>query len=118
VAVSNKEKIGEIYQVLPKLNCGLCGYGNCGQLARAVVKGRASPCGCKQDPSAGYEINKIIGTEAADYSYGFQSAATTRIKPSPTAKTLKTLRKEVKELSHSADDVLARMESLKIRRQK
>ncbi|MCD6599636.1 MAG: hypothetical protein J7L19_03595 [Dehalococcoidia bacterium] len=118
MAVSNKEKIREIYQVLPKLNCGLCGYGNCAQFARAVVEGRASSFGCKQDPSVGYEISKIVGTETAAYSYGFQSTATTRIKPSLAARTLKTSREEVKELSHSVDDILARIENLKIRRQK
>lgn len=118
MAVSNKEKIREIYQVLPKLNCGLCEYGNCAQFARAVAEGRVSPFGCKQDPSVGYKISKIIGAETAAYSYGSQSAATLRIKPSLAAKTLKTLREEVKELSHSVDDALARIENLKIRRQK
>ena len=118
MAVSNKEKIREIYQALPKLNCGLCEYGNCAQFARAVVEGRASPFGCKQDPSVGYKISKIIGAETAAYSYGFQSAAPSEVKRSLPAKTLKALRGEVKELSHSVDDVLARIENLKIRRQK
>ncbi len=118
MAVSNKEKIREIYQVLPKLNCGLCEYGNCAQFARAVAEGRASPFGCRQNPSAGYEISRIIEAEAVDYAYDPQSAATPEVKRSLPTRTLKTLRKEVKELSHSADDVLARMESLKIRRQK
>ncbi|MEA3253866.1 MAG: (Fe-S)-binding protein [Chloroflexota bacterium] len=117
VSISNKEKIREIYQVLPKLNCGLCGYGNCGQFARAVAERRASPFGCRQNPSAGYKISEIIGAEAAAYTYGSQSAATPRIKPSPPAKSLKTLREEVKGLTHSVDDVLARIENLKAKRQ-
>lgn len=118
MTVSNKEKIREIYQVLPKLNCGLCEYGNCAQFARAVAERRASPFGCRQNPSAGYEISKIIGAEAAAYAYGSQSAVTLRIKPSPPAKTLKALREEIKGLSRSVDDALARIENLKIRRQK
>jgi len=118
VAVSNKEKIREIYQVLPKLNCGLCEHGNCAQFARAVAERRASPFGCRQNPSAGYEISKIIGTETAAHNYEFQSAATPEVKRSLPAKTLKALREEVKGLSHSVDDALVRIENLKIRRQK
>ena len=50
MAVGSKEKIREIYEVLPKLNCGFCGFGSCGQFARAVAEGRASPFGCRQNP--------------------------------------------------------------------
>jgi len=50
VAISSKEKIREIYEVLPKLSCGFCGFGSCGQFARAVVEGGASPFGCRQNP--------------------------------------------------------------------
>jgi len=32
MAVS-KEKIRKIYEILPKLNCGFCGFGSCGQFA-------------------------------------------------------------------------------------
>jgi len=39
-----KEKIREIYEILPKLNCGFCGFGGRGQFGRAMV--RAIPkCG-------------------------------------------------------------------------
>lgn len=37
-----KQKIKEIYDLLPKLNCGFCGFGNCGQFARAVGEGKKS----------------------------------------------------------------------------
>jgi len=40
---ATKEKIGEIYEVLPKL---ICGFGNCGQFARVVAEGKVSPFGC------------------------------------------------------------------------
>ncbi len=116
MTVSNKEKIREIYQVLPKLNCGLCEYGNCAQFARAVVERRAFPFGCRQNPSLGYKISEIIGEETAVYNYGSQSTSALKVKPSPPAKILKTLREEIKGLSYSVDDVLARIENLKTRR--
>jgi len=47
MAIISRKKIRNIYEALPKLNCGLCGYGNCGQFARAVAEGRASPFGCQ-----------------------------------------------------------------------
>jgi len=53
MAVANKDKIKKIYELLPHINCGLCGYDNCGQFAKAVSEGRASPFGCRQDPGAG-----------------------------------------------------------------
>ena len=43
VTASNKDKIRDIYELLPKLNCRLCGYGNCGRFAKAAAEGRASP---------------------------------------------------------------------------
>jgi Na+-translocating ferredoxin:NAD+ oxidoreductase RNF subunit RnfB len=44
------DKIRQIYDTLPRLNCGLCGFDACGKFAKAVAEGRASPFGCKQDP--------------------------------------------------------------------
>jgi len=71
MAVANKGKIRGIYEVLPKSNCGLCGYGNCGQFARAVTEGKASPFGCQQNPWAGYRISEIIGVKAPAYGYQY-----------------------------------------------
>ena len=48
--VAAKEKIKEIYETLPELNCGLYGFEGCGQFAKAVAEGRASLFGCRQDP--------------------------------------------------------------------
>ena len=112
MAVS-KEKIREIYEVLPKLNCGLCGYGNCGQFARAVAEGKASPSGCRQNPWSGYKISEIIGAQVPAYSYGYQPAFVSRPGVSPSAKALK---EAVQGLSQSVDDMLARIEELKARR--
>jgi len=112
LAVS-KEKIREIYEVLPKLNCGFCGFGSCGQFARAVAEGRASPFGCRQNPWSGYKISEIIGAQVPAYSYGYQPAFVSRPGVSPSAKALK---EEVQGLSQSVDDMLARIEKLKARR--
>ena len=113
-SISNKEKIREIYQVLPKLNCGLCGYGNCGQFARAVAEKRASPFGCRQNPSAGYKISEIIGIKLPAYSYRFQPAF---FSPSRVSPSSKATREEIQELTKEAANILARIETLKARRQ-
>ena len=112
MAVS-KEKIREIYEVLPKLNCGFCGFGSCGQFARAVAEGRASPFGCRQNPWSGYKISEIIGAQVPAYSYGYQPAFVSRPGVSPSDKALK---EEVQGPSQSVDDMLARIEKLKARR--
>jgi hypothetical protein len=52
-----KEKVKEIYEVLPKLNDRRCGYRTCGEFARAVVKGEASCYGCV---SGGYTVTRKI----------------------------------------------------------
>ena len=113
MSVSSKEKIREIYEVLPKLNCGSCGFGSCGQFARAVAEGRASPFGCRQNPWLGYKISEIIGMKLPAYTYALQSTfiPAPRVAPSPEA-----IREEIRELSKEAANVLARIENLKARR--
>ena len=102
----------EGYEVLPKLNCGLCIYGNCGQFARAVAEGKASPFACQQNPWAGYKISEIIGVKAPASGYRYESyqpvlAQRAWAPPSPAS-----LRKEVGGLSQKVDDILARIEKL------
>jgi Na+-translocating ferredoxin:NAD+ oxidoreductase RNF subunit RnfB len=116
MAVSKKEKIKEIYEVLPKLNCGFCGFGSCGQFARAVAEGRASPFGCRQNPWLGYRICEIIGAKVPAYSYGFQPAFTPKTGAISSAATLKALGEEVRELSREADAILARLDKIGQRR--
>ena len=113
MAVSKKAKIREIYEALPKLNCGLCGYGNCGQFARAVAEGRASPFGCRQDPWAGYRISEIVGVKLQLTSYALQSTfiPAPRVTSSPEA-----IREEIRELSKEATNILARIENFRARR--
>lgn len=103
-----KQKIKEIYDLLPKLNCGFCGFGNCGQFARVVAEGRASPFGCRQNPRIGYRISEIMGVKVPAFGYGFYQSTEAPVSPT-------VLKKEVKELSQKVDDVLARIEKLKKR---
>ena len=112
MAITHREKIRNIYEALPKLNCGLCGYGNCGQFARAVAEGKASPFACQQNPWVGYRISEIIGFKAPAFSYGYkfyQPALAQRADPPPSPASL---RKEVGALSQKVDDILAKIENL------
>ena len=114
MAVASKERIREIYAVLPKLNCGLCGFGNCGQFARAATEGKASPFGCRQNPWVGYRISEIVGAKvpASGYKYGFyQPLFAQRAGPSPSPQSL---REEMGGLSRMVDDILARIERLAV----
>ena len=63
---SNGEKARKIVKLLPKENCGKCGFENCGGFAMAVAEGEASPFGCHENPSAGYEISKVLGVEVPE----------------------------------------------------
>ena len=108
-ATVNKERIKEIHKLLPKLNCGFCGFGNCGQFARAVAEGRASPFGCRQNPWSGYQISEIMGIKLPAYSpFAIYSR--------PADLSPKALKEEVKGLFRNVDDVLARIENLKVSR--
>jgi hypothetical protein len=112
VAGSSNEKIREIYRILPKLNCGLCGHNNCGQFALAAAKGRESPFGCQQDPSVGYRIRGILGQrlEASSYKYRFDRPLIAQ-KPG-SRPSLGLLKKEVRELQNTIDKVLERIDRL------
>ena len=111
--MKDREKIRQIYEVLPKLNCGLCGFTNCGHFARAVVEGKASPFGCKQNPLSGCKISDIAGMKVPAYHYGLQPVFTSKLAGAPAPQVL---RKEVRELTRSVNDVLSRIENLKSRR--
>ena len=109
----NKQKIKEIYEALPKLNCGFCGFGSCGQFARAVAERRASPFGCRQNPWLGYKISETIGAKVPAYTYVFQPAFAPGLGLTPS---LAASRAEVKGLSQRVDDILARIENLRARK--
>jgi Na+-translocating ferredoxin:NAD+ oxidoreductase RNF subunit RnfB len=58
---SKLQKMREIVKVLPKLNCGFCGFGNCGNYAKALVEGEASPGLCIGGPLVAQRICDILG---------------------------------------------------------
>ena len=60
------EILRRIVSLLPRANCGHCGYGNCGGFALAVYEERTSPFRCVVHPKAGYEISKVLGLEIPD----------------------------------------------------
>jgi len=111
--MERKDIVRQIYEALPNLNCGFCGFKNCGQFARAAAEGKASPFGCRQNPWAGYRISQIIGVKVPAYSYGFQPAFVSGagVVPSPEA-----LGEEIQGLSHRANNILLRIQELKARR--
>jgi len=107
-----KDKIKHIYEALPHLNCGLCGFESCGQFAKAVAEGRASPFGCRQDPASGYRISRIMGERvpAMGFTHTFrQDLFTPRARPRAS---LGSLREEVDALSKRLEGILERMNSL------
>jgi Na+-translocating ferredoxin:NAD+ oxidoreductase RNF subunit RnfB len=108
--MEKKDIIRQIYKVLPQANCGFCRFGNCGQFARAVAEGRASPFGCQQNPWSGYRISQIIGVKVPAYSYQFQPASVRKAGMCPRPKAL---REELRGLSQTTDDILARLAKLK-----
>jgi hypothetical protein len=107
-----KDKIKQIYEALPHLNCGFCGFESCGQFAKAVAEGRAAPFGCRQDPAAGYRISQIMGQEipAMGFARTFRQGSFTA-RPGVGA-SLSSLRAEVDELSRRLEGMFERMDSL------
>ncbi len=108
----NKDIIKKIYELLPHINCGLCGYENCGKFAKAVAEGSASPFGCRQNPWLGYNISEIIGLRMPAFGYQ-QRPYQYGIRPkSKSVASLKPLRQEVDGLSKRIEDMLNRIDTL------
>ena len=62
-----KEKIREIYKVLPKLDDQQCGYKTCGEFARAVAEGKAPCYGCVSGgPEIAAKVCQIIGARVPE----------------------------------------------------
>ena len=109
---SNKDKIKKIYELLPHINCGFCGYDNYGQFAKAVSEGSASPFSCRQNPCVGNKISEITGVRIPVSGYQQRSRRGffgSRLGASPS---LELLRKEVGELSKRIDGILNRIDKL------
>jgi hypothetical protein len=108
--ISIKEKIKSIHDALPKMDCGLCGFGSCGKFARAVAEGRASPFGCKQNPWAGYTIIEIADRKVPAHRHQLQPAS---LPKSGTGSSPEALGQELRRLTKHVDDILLRIEKLK-----
>ena len=108
----NKDKIRKIYEVLPKLNCGLCGYKGCGQFALAVAERKQSPFGCHQNPWAGYSISNIIGIRVPFFGREFRSYQPFFVQGSKSSLSLGQLRNEASALESRIENLLERIEGL------
>jgi len=51
------EKVQQIYDLLPKRDCGACGYESCYECAQAIASGEAPPDACRV---AGKRIAPLI----------------------------------------------------------
>lgn len=109
---ATRDKIKRIYEALPQLNCGLCGFEGCGQFAKAVAEGRASPFGCRQDPWAGYRISQIIGEKVPGVGATRNGDQGLFPRQSKSPVSVGSLRAEVGELSRRVDGILGRINSL------
>jgi Na+-translocating ferredoxin:NAD+ oxidoreductase RNF subunit RnfB len=108
----NKDNIRKIYELLPHINCGLCGYGNCWKFAKAVAEGNASPFSCRQNPWIGYDISEIIGLQVPAFGYqqrSYQNFSGPRLGP---ISSFELLKKEVEESSKRIEGILNRIDNL------
>ena len=109
---ATKEKIKRIYETLPQLNCGLCGFEGCRQFAMAVAEGRASPFGCRQNPWIGYEVSDIIGLRTPFSGYPNRFYQPSLMSGPGLSPSLESLGKEVRELSRRMESILDRIDTL------
>jgi len=106
------DKIKQIYDTLPQVNCGLCGFDSCGQFAKAVADGRASPFGCRQNPRAGYRISEVIGMRAPIFGYHYRLDQPIFPQRPESLASIGSLSAEVEELSKRIEGILDRIDSL------
>ncbi|MEG0894635.1 MAG: RnfABCDGE type electron transport complex subunit B [Oscillospiraceae bacterium] len=66
-AVKTNEKVEEVRNVLPGLNCGVCGFSGCDNYAKEIVEGGAPTNKCVPGgDKTSKEISAILGTEFED----------------------------------------------------
>lgn len=64
-AVPQDPRVERIIEVLPRAQCGACGYPGCSGLAEAIVSGKAPVSGCVVGgPTVAEAVGKIMGVEA------------------------------------------------------
>jgi Na+-translocating ferredoxin:NAD+ oxidoreductase RNF subunit RnfB len=110
----NESLIDNVYEVLPKRDCGLCGYGTCRRFARAVVDRRAPPSGCRQDPLAAHRIAEILGMTVKGHESRAASAPFGRAATNGTL-TGTTASRELSSIMEEAEEVLSRITALEKR---
>jgi electron transport complex protein RnfB len=60
-------QVEEVLKLLPRANCGACGFPSCSQLAEAIVAGKADPAACKVGgESTANNIAKMLGKGKVD----------------------------------------------------
>ncbi len=65
--VKENEKVSEIRQVLPGVNCGACGFNGCDEYAKALAKGETATNLCIPGAdSAAEKIADILGVESQE----------------------------------------------------
>ena len=58
----------QIEEVLPRANCGSCGYGGCAAYAEAIAKGEAPANQCTPGgPETAKKVAEIMGIQVADF---------------------------------------------------
>jgi len=66
-AVTTDERIEQVLDHLPGVNCGACGFAGCSAAAEAIVKGEAPPNVCPVATSIAHQqIANIMGTEVGE----------------------------------------------------
>jgi electron transport complex protein RnfB len=64
-AVPQDARVEKIVEILPRAQCGACGYPGCNGLAEAIVAGNAQVSGCVVGgPTVAEAVAKIMGVEA------------------------------------------------------
>lgn len=67
LAVETDSRVEQITEVLPKANCGGCGFAGCSAFAEAVVSGKAEVNGCSAGGAeTAKKIAEIMGVSAGD----------------------------------------------------
>ena len=97
MGIGTREKIKRIYEILPKMDCGLCGFESCSKFARAVAQGNTSPFGCRQAPGTGYLVDRIMSADG----------------PIDLPSSKEALAQDLMRLSNKVNDILARIDKLK-----
>lgn len=65
-AVKTDERLDELNEALPQINCGSCGYSGCGDYAEAILNGAPTNMCKPGGDKASQKISEIMGVEFAD----------------------------------------------------